>query len=1205
MFSYLSKKIAIPNNAKLKCIAWNGEQGWIACGSEQGMLKVLKLEDPKAVADASPAGGQGLNANQTLQGHADSVVVAAWNEQHNKLTTSDSNGLIIVWILHKGLWFEEMINNRNKSVVTDMRWAADGSKICIIYEDGAVIVGGVDGNRIWGKELDLQLTLLDWSPDGRRLLFCTTAGDCHIIDAGGNSVSKVPLHCKDAFTGQAEIIGLEWYKGQEGYSEPGCPVLAICLRTGQLQLMKDELDDTCLVLKTGMQASNIKWNSNGSVLAVSGVMGNTGPGAALLQFYSYSGQHLRTLRVPGTGIKALAWEKGGLRIALAVDSFVYFANVQPNYHWAYFAGTVVYAFSKPDRAEACVVFWDVQTHETYAKYVRRLITVKAAGQHCILVTRGEETGQCNIILCDAIGTPVDSSATMVEPLCLTMTSTHVVAASGDTVFVWLYSSASGTGNANVVGGAKLAQAEATFKMDAAAATLSPRGSEGTSNPITAIAAVPHMLLVGRSSGEVHCYTLPDLVPAGKHTLRCRPQALALNCNSTRMSVIDLHGVLSFYDFHVPPQQPGAQGSGVPTSGEHLAVERKDVWDMLWSEDSPDLFAILEKGRMYIFRGLDPEEPVQSAARLCCFKDLEVTAVMLDDIMKAGTEPEKHQVLQFETRSLRDTRQLLNTVSIADTMQFIEQNPHPRLWRALAEHALKARNYDTAEKSFVRCADYQGIQVVKQLRRMDTALKQDAEIALYLKQFDEAESLYRHMDRPDLAIDMRMRLGDWSAAEKLLKASGSGNDTLMVTIWNKIGDHHADRHKWHKAAAYYAQAKNSDALADALYRLEDFEGLEQLTAALPDGSPLLLQMGEQFQSVGLCQQAAAAYIKGGEVKRAVDCCVLLSQWDQAVTLAQEYSIPQIQTLLFKYAAMLLEQQRTMEAVQLYRKAHFHKEAAQLLLQLAKSEAARRAPPVRIKKLYLLAALEVDQLKARMLNIGEQPGTGSPGKAGGASTGTAAAAHTLAGLVELEAAGGAGLGAGAAVSAWHGAQAYHFWLLAHRQLYAGNTDAAMRTALHLRKYDDVLDPQDVYSLLGLTAFYNGFFGQCSKAFTRLESLTNIDEAKRESFADLAMSIFMKDPPNDPKSLYETREQGSIKLASLGMTSKPKASKREVCVASGKLIKGMSTAVCCQTCKQYTSYAEREDMDICALCHTQLPLGSSTSLLTNLSYLDTDMK
>lgn len=32
--------------------------------------------------------------------------------------------------------------------------------------------------------------------------------------------------------------------------------------------------------------------------------------------------------------------------------------------------------------------------------------------------------------------------------------------------------------------------------------------------------------------------------------------------------------------------------------------------------------------------------------------------------------------------------------------------HCRLWRALAEHALKARDFETAEKNFVRCAEYQ-------------------------------------------------------------------------------------------------------------------------------------------------------------------------------------------------------------------------------------------------------------------------------------------------------------------------------------------------------------------------------------------------------------------------------------------------------------------------------------------------------------------
>ena len=68
---------------------------------------------------------------------------------------------------------EQMINNRNKSVVRDMKWTADGQKICIIYEDGAVIVGSVDGNRLWGKELTLTLALVEWSPDGRLILFCT------------------------------------------------------------------------------------------------------------------------------------------------------------------------------------------------------------------------------------------------------------------------------------------------------------------------------------------------------------------------------------------------------------------------------------------------------------------------------------------------------------------------------------------------------------------------------------------------------------------------------------------------------------------------------------------------------------------------------------------------------------------------------------------------------------------------------------------------------------------------------------------------------------------------------------------------------------------------------------------------------------------------------------------------------------------------
>ena len=50
--------------------------------------------------------------------------------------------MLIKKILHKyffffkGNWYEEMINNRNKSVVRGMAWDSEGKRICIVYEDG-------------------------------------------------------------------------------------------------------------------------------------------------------------------------------------------------------------------------------------------------------------------------------------------------------------------------------------------------------------------------------------------------------------------------------------------------------------------------------------------------------------------------------------------------------------------------------------------------------------------------------------------------------------------------------------------------------------------------------------------------------------------------------------------------------------------------------------------------------------------------------------------------------------------------------------------------------------------------------------------------------------------------------------------------------------------------------------------------------------
>jgi hypothetical protein len=33
-------------------------------------------------------------------------------------------------------------------------------------------------------------------------------------------------------------------------------------------------------------------------------------------------------------------------------------------------------------------------------------------------------------------------------------------------------------------------------------------------------------------------------------------------------------------------------------------------------------------------------------------------------------------------------------------------------------------------------------------------------------------------------------------------------------------------------------------------------------------------------------------QAGDTKKAIDCCVLLNQWDQGVTLAQQHNFPQV-------------------------------------------------------------------------------------------------------------------------------------------------------------------------------------------------------------------------------------------------------------------------------------------------------------------------
>jgi len=306
MFAYLSKKIAMPHNTRVEKVAWSVEDGLLAVGGEKGLLKVIKFEDKKPILGIAAAGASAnvsLQTNQTLSKHTGVVDIVTWNDIYRKLTTSDENGVIIVWINQEGFWVEEMINDRGKSFVVDMKWSPDGSRICICYEDGAVIIGGVEGNRQWGKDLKHKLNYVEWSPDGKLLLFGTPDGEVKIYDDQGQPLYQTKILCftkneiENIYTPKKKLAAVQWYEGTKMYTDDTPPGLCIAYQCGRVQLMKNEKDDRPIVFDTEITTLALRWNPTGTIFAVGGFIVEGDQPKGMVQFYNNQGYYLKAITV--------------------------------------------------------------------------------------------------------------------------------------------------------------------------------------------------------------------------------------------------------------------------------------------------------------------------------------------------------------------------------------------------------------------------------------------------------------------------------------------------------------------------------------------------------------------------------------------------------------------------------------------------------------------------------------------------------------------------------------------------------------------------------------------------------------------------------------------------------------------------------------------------------------------------------------------
>lgn len=1254
MFVYLSKRIAIPHEATVTAIRWNEGEGWLACGTKGGLLKVLKV-------DSGPQKSGGISFNQSIEDHESTVNIVAWNEQGRRLTSSDEAGQIIVWTFHKTHWRVGIMNNRKKSRVVDLAWSLSGKKICITYADGAVIVGGIDGNRFWSLELPHELEKCCWSADDMYVLFATRKGEVLVFDAGeGAFMSKITIQCLDesdllAFqmdggesgengrvdgssggkkdgkggkvgssssgggadgngklpdgrarapgkgemgedgsgggekdmedgngastSGQARhhrVVSLEWCSTWVDRPEP-LPMLAITYENGKIQLMRTVSDDHPVIFDCGLPCvRQAAWNPQGSCLAVCGVLhnggmgigggadavksmgagsnvlgvtgGNTstpppadgttgsvisggggGDGASSapsttvgVNFFSIEGKLLRTLRVVGSHCGGITWEGDGLRIALAVDSSVYFANICPEYHYGFLHSTAIFAFNRPDKVEDSICFWNTVTGDRKIRHLHRLRYIGTSKDVCLIVSqpedhgsifsgggtvdaaageagsgenaskmitggakatitggrtlrRGGKEGSSMVQLLNSICCPLSTRfVEIAPPVACGINNSYVVMCGDENIYLWQFrdptlkvdavdpvSMQISTGNDSAE--------ERIFHIDElvrpnVGPSMSTRTAL-TNDLICTCALSDEYLIVARESGLLHLYQIRPLRLIGKLLMpSSRPQAMQINCDSTMLAVVDMGGVLYLFPLEretwtlIPRKATPLQG-----------FDHKDVWCMRWAEDDPKLFACMEKTRLFIFHGLVGEEPVVSMCHLFQFKDLEVKGIQFDEILYEPEKPRKDSLHIYETSVLRDVKELLAGGSLQESYKRILEDPHERLWELLAEEALTRLDFPHAEMAIIAKKDYPSLQFVKRVKALDDPRKQLAEIEAFHRHFEASEKIYKLLDRKDLALEMRQRLGDWFGVVRLVQ-EGGGDESRMVFAWENIGDSYAEGMKWNKAAQYYAQCRNFRKLAYAYYGMENYEMLVQLIKMVEHDKELLVELGEMLLTVGLAEEAAQAFLAAGEPRRAVDGCVGVSSWDRAISLAEEHQLPEIPQLLQKYARYLIRREKLPEAIELYQKAGEHDEAAKILLQLGSRAAV--TDPLRAKKFYVLAALEVEKYRHRQLALNREGGEVIDAMLRADYKPTSPDR-----LLD---------------NAWRGAEAYHFFLLCQKHLTKNHLEIATILAVRLMEYDDVISLVDSYCLIALTAYLAGNYGLCSKAFSRLEGAERMDAA-----------------------------------------------------------------------------------------------------------------
>ena len=937
-------------------------------------------------------------------------------------------------------------------------------------------------------------------------------------------------------------------------------------------------------------------------------------GRSIVLFYNIKGELIKRFVCP-CHVNSFSWGLSST-LALAAEKYIYLAFVKYKYKWTYFYNTIVFGYLISDN-KYNIIFLDTINNNKQGKLVYNLVDILSSDFLCAIIQEREEN-QYSFMITNNFCNVLDTKFCPIKPIYSSMNNEFIAISDYDYVYVLQYKGyikpkLDGTNDRN-----KMTQSDFSLtmrtrfnitmnKLDPKAMNefcffidddLNPginydyntfQPMKKAKNQISNIyLSSSYNFYVAKTNGIINKYNLYLMTIDKKFKIDENIKSIGLSPFEKYLWCINTNDYLSVYSLE--KENP-----------EKLNYYQKEIWDIKWciktddevNNDDTLEFAILQKNRLFFINNLQVEGEMQKCPDyLGIYLDNEVTAVKIEKLNNDRNNDffeGKDYLKKYENKVLREFNELMEDdekTDLKEAFDYATKHPCAAFFSTITKKALDKNDLDTAQNAMLQTGDFEGLEFLKSIKNIEDDELKKAEILQYNSNYDEASRRYNRMNRGDLNLAMQVKLGNWDKVTDIMsKNNPNTKDENLKIAYNNYADELMEKKDYNKAEENYEKAGNIQGLANVYFAKEDYMKAADILEVIPEEDEFLEEMGDKFRGVGMCDEAVKAYVKHGNINKAMETYVSNNKWGEAIELSRQNDFYNMELLTNKFSSEFIKSGRKLDLVELYNKANMKTEVNKYLIEIACDMRKIRLGPLIIKKIYVLAALELERYKSSISdsqvntddhahnNNNQNEESKNNEKSEKKKLNNKYSSKDIDRII---------------FNQWRGAEAFHYYMLCQVQLYNKKFKEACKTVMRLTLYEKELGSEEVYQLIALCAYLNKCFKICSYALSILENLESIDKYRRLKYKELAESIFLKFGPKniDEKFFKCPNEECKQLVSEYDIYCKNCGNAFSGCVLTGASIFDHHYFKCKQ-CHHKTKKSEvkKRPINNCPLCHISL--------------------